>query len=422
MKASIKQHFHWIIAVVVFLEIVVFGGIINSFSVYLIPITESLGVTRGEYALADIPYSLVSFFSTLIFGSLISRFGQRKTTFCSLMLCAGALIIRSIAQNLMVYSVSVILFGIGYGACYTAMAVRTIKLWFHKHQGLVLGVVSMASGFGGSLMNTLLTKIIVVYDWRAAMVVSAGILVTTAAIFLVVRERPEQMGLEAYGINEIHHGNNKKRVEDNWPGFPVKVLYRRPLFYLMCLTTLLSCVCVSLTFSVVTPYFQDLGYSPEAAASFNSVMMLTLAFAKLGLGWLSDRIGGKPVAVICMAFAAVGQWMLATVTDSVAGYVAVSLFSVGVAVSTIVIPLVALPLFGYHGSTEANCIFISMASLAGMISTPLSNLIYDRVGTYSYTFQGAAIMDLVIIGLYLLMFAMAKGEKKRYYSQIQKSA
>ena len=55
MKASIKQHFHWIIAIVVFLEIVVFGGTINSVSVYLIPITESLGVTRGEYALADTP-------------------------------------------------------------------------------------------------------------------------------------------------------------------------------------------------------------------------------------------------------------------------------------------------------------------------------------------------------------------------------
>ena len=419
MKAIIKHNFHWIIAVVVFFEIIIFGGIINSVGVYVIPITESLGVTRGEYALAETPYSLVSFLSTLICGRMVPRFGQRNMTFFALILCSGALVMRSLAQNLMVYSMSVILFGIGFGACYTAMAVHIIKQWFHRHQGLVLGFASMASGLGGSFMNVLLTKIIVTSSWRTALFVSAGILVVTAVVFLVVRDRPEQMGLEPYGRNDFRPGKSQKHAEDNWPGFSKKVLYRRPLFYVMCITTLLSCVCVYLTYSVVTPYFRDLGYSPEAAASFNSVMMLVLAFAKLGLGWLSDRIGGKPVAVICIFFAAVGQWMLATVTSPVAGYMAVSLFAVGLSVSTIVIPLVALPLFGHQGSTEVNSVFISLSSLAGIISTPMSNLIYDRIGTYSYTFQGAAILDVVIIGLYLVMFAMARGERKRYYAQLQ---
>ena len=421
MKASIKQHFHWIIAIVVFLEIVVFGGTINSVSVYLIPITESLGVTRGEYALADTPYSLVSFFSTLICGTLVTRFGQKKLTIFSLLVCAGALVIRSMSQNLTVYMLSVILFGIGYGASYTAMAVRVIKLWFHKHQGLVLGAVSMASGLGGSIMTPFLTGIIVASDWRTALLVSAGILFATAMLFLIIRDKPEEMGLEAYGINEIQPDKNKKQVQDHWPGFPAKVLYRRPLFYLMCLATLLSCACVYLTSSVVTPYFQDLGYSPEEAAGFNSVLMLVLAFAKLALGWLSDRVGGKPIAVICMIFAAAGQWMLATATGPVMGYIGVSMFAVGLSVSTILIPLVSLPLFGYHGSTEVNSVFISMASLAGVISTPICNLIYDRVGTYSYTFRGAAIMDLVVLGMYLLMFSMAKGEKKQYYAQEEKN-
>ena len=421
MKTNLKKRFHWILAVVVFLEMIIFGGIINSVSVYVIPITQSLGVTRGAYSLAGMPYSLVSFFSTMICGSLFSRVGQCRLTVCSLLLCAVALVIRSLAQDLGMYTVSMILFGIGYGACFTAGAVRLIKLWFHRHQGLILGFVSMASGLGGSLMTMLLTKIIVISSWRMALLFSAGLLVLTAIMCLIIRDRPEQMGLTPYGENELHPGKNQKHEQDNWPGFPAKVNYRRPLFYLMCLTTVLSCICVYLTSSVVTPHFRDLGFSPEEAASFDSVLMFILAFAKLGLGWLSDRIGGKPVAVICMIFAAVGQWLLAGATDAATGYVAVSLFSVGLSMSSIVIPLVALPLFGYHGSTEVNSVFISMASLAGVISTPICNLIYDRVGTYSYTFRGAAIMDLVVLGMYLLMFSMAKGEKKRYYAQEEKN-
>ena len=266
-------------------------------------------------------------------------------------------------------------------------------------------------------MTLVLTKIIVISNWRVAMMFSAGVLVLTAVLYLIVQEKPEHMGLTPYGENDHHPGKYQKHEHDNWPGFSARENYRRPLFYLMCLTTMLSCVCVYLTSSVVVPHFRDLGFSPEKAASFDSVLMLVLAFAKLGLGWLSDRIGGKPVVVICMAFAAVGQWLLAGAANAVTGYVAVAMFSVGLSMSTIVIPLVSLPLFGYHGSTEVNSIFISMASLAGMISTPVSNLIYDRLGTYSYTFRAAAALDVFVLGLYLLMFVMAKREKKRYFAQ-----
>lgn len=417
MRKGIRKHFHWVIAAVVFLEMIVFGGIINSVNVYVIPITESLGVTRGAYSLAGLPYSLVSFLSAMVCDSLFSRIGQRRLTVGSLLISAAALVMRAFAKDLTVYTFSMVLFGIGFGACFTAGAVRIIKLWFHRHQGLVLGAVSMASGLGGSLMTAVLTKIIVISNWRHALLFSAGLLVLTAIVYLTVRDRPQQMGLKPYGEGTLSSERNNKRLEDNWPGFPGKVIRRRPLFYLMCLTTLLSCTCVYLTSFVVVPYFQDLGYSAEKAASFDSVLMLVLAFAKLGAGWLSDRIGGKSVAVICMIFAAAGQWMLAGVTQPIAGYVAVSLFAVGLCMASIVIPLVAQPLFGYRGSTEVNSVFISMASLAVMIATPTSNLIYDSLGTYRYTFLGAAILDIFVIGLYFLMFAMARREKKRYEMQ-----
>ena len=51
MKNGIKKNYHWVIAVLVFLEMVIFGGLINSASVFTLPISEGLGVSTTSYAL-----------------------------------------------------------------------------------------------------------------------------------------------------------------------------------------------------------------------------------------------------------------------------------------------------------------------------------------------------------------------------------
>ena len=48
MKRIIRQNYHWVIALLAFLEMIVFGGLLNSASVFIIPISETLGVTRGS--------------------------------------------------------------------------------------------------------------------------------------------------------------------------------------------------------------------------------------------------------------------------------------------------------------------------------------------------------------------------------------
>ena len=295
---------------------------------------------------------------------------------------------------------------------------RIVKDWFFKHQGLVVGLVSMSSGLGGSLLTVVLTALIQKYDWRVANMVTAAVMALITLSYLLLRNRPEEMGLRPFGFGEQPKNRKKARQEDHsWAGFSLQELLKHPLFYVMCFTTLTTCVMLYMTSGVVIPHFQDEGYSPSQAAMYQSVYMLALAASKLLCGALCDKIGPKPVTIICMVCAALGQGILGMTSDPVLSYVGILLFAAGLCMSSIMIPLLAAPLFGYQACLSVNGIFLAMASLASIISSPASNLFYDKIGSYSPVFRVAGIINGVLIAVYFLMFAMAKRERALFESR-----
>ncbi len=412
---ALKRHYHWVIALIVFIEMVIYGGFLNAGSVFTVPITEALDLTRGNYSLALMPRGIVGFFSTMITGFLFHKFGYRKSAIVSLFSFAGGLALMASARTLTMIGVSNGILGLSYGVCTTAGAVRIMKSWFHKHQGLMLGVVSMATGVGGSIMSMTLTEIIIASSWRYAYLFTALLIVILAILHLLLRDKPEQMGLRPYGDEAVP---GKKQAADaahtEWAGHTLQEILREPQFYLMAFCTLLSCTTVYLTFNVVVPHFQDGGYTASEAAGFQSLLLLCLSGAKLAGGWLSDWIGAKRVTLLCAGCAAAGQFLLADVSNLPLCYVGLVLFSIGLLATTITVPLLAMPLFGYRAFGSITGIFLAMISLGSMVAGPIVNLFYDWLGSYSPVFRVAAVIDIILIGLYLLLFYLCEKEKKHF--------
>ena len=414
MKA-LKRHYHWIIALIVFVEMIVYGGFLNAGSVFIVPMTESLEINRGSYSLALMPRGIVGFFSTLVTGFLFHKFGYRKSAIVSLLSFAGGLILLSSAQSLTMIGISNGLLGLSYGVCTTAGAVRIMKSWFHKHQGLMLGVVTMATGVGGSIMSMTLTEIIIASSWRYAYIFTALLMAVLAILYFLLRDKPEEMNLRPYGEDAVP---GKKQTADashtEWVGHTLQEILKEPQFYLMAFCTFLSCTNVYLTFNVVVPHFQDGGFTASEAAGYQSVLLLCLSGAKLAGGWLSDRIGAKRVTVLCAACAAVGQFLLADVSNPVLCYTGIVLFAMGLLATTITVPLLTMPLFGYRAFGSITGIFLAMISLGSMVAGPIVNLFYDWLGSYAPVFRAAAVIDVVLIGLYLLLFYLCEKEKKHF--------
>lgn len=415
MLQAIKKHYHWLIAVLVFMEMIVYGGLINSASVFVQPVSAGLGITTTSYTVALMPYTVACFIGTCCSGFLFSRFGYKKVAIISLLIVAFSLALTAEASNVYVFCLSKILFGAGYGACFTAGSVRIIKDWFWKHQGLVLGAVSMATGLGGSLMTIVLNRVIQTADWRMANYAAAVMVLAVAVLYLLLKDRPEQLKLRPFGYGAQLKSKKPRRDTHDYPGYPLNEQLKRPLFYLMCLCVVASCVCLYTTSGFVVPHFISQGYSPDQAALYQSVYMLTLAAVKLLVGVLYDLFGAKPVMIGCMLCGAAGQILLGYTNAPALSMLAMMLYAVGLTMSSIMIPLIAAPLFGYRTCLSVNGIFLGLSSLSAMIAYPISSICYDATGVYSPVYRVTGVILVGILAVYLLLFVVAKKDKERYY-------
>ena len=414
MFKFLKKHYHWIIAVVLFLITIVRGGVANNLSgLHLIPVTEAMDISRAQYSLAGSASHVLAMLTTLFSGALILRYGHRMLLTVFLLFGAAAYGLMSTADNYYIWLIGYTLLGAANGICGEAGSTRIVSVWFHKHRGAVLGVISSASGLGGSIMCILQTAAIENHSYRASYILAGICLAVCGILALVfVRSHPAKMGLLPYGDGEKL--NYKKREhEDHWHGLSMKQMIRRPTFYMMLFGTLISCILPYLAFFVVVPHLRDRGFSATEASSIQSILMLCLTGAKILSGYLCDAIGARKVALICMAVDIVALVLLATVTSFTAALIAAVVFAMALPIVTIIIPLLASSLFGYQAQAEYNGIFIAMVSAASIVANPLSNAIFDKIGSYSPVFIAAAALTVPLMGMYLLMYRLADKDRKK---------
>lgn len=411
----IKRHYHWIILAILFSEMIIYGGVGNAIGVFTIPIVEDLNIGRGAYSLTGSVQALIGAASTMVAAVLFRRFGYRKSAVLSMALCAVSYFLRGISHSFAMLTFSRVIYGFAVGALDTPGAVKTVDSWFHKHKGLILGFVGMATGLGGSVMSILLSWIITTWSWRVASFVVAGMFVLLILLYLFVQDKPENMGLEPYGEREAPKKKEKQHPShENWHGRSTADIFRTPQFYLMAACTFMLVFSAKLSSATVIPYFQDIGYSSGQAAVFNSVLMLCLAGAKLGCGELCDLIGSKKVAILCVVCLAGGQLLMGATHDLFTAYTSMVLLSVGLVMWTIMVPLMTRPLFGYAPSDALVGIFLGLTTLSGMFSEPIVNYLYDALGSYSPVYYGAAILDAVLIAAYLVLFKLCEKDKQKY--------
>ena len=328
LKKLAYQYYHWIILAVLFIENVVFGGIVNCSSVFIIPVTEGLEISRTAYSVLIMMQYLASTISTMATSLLFRRFGYKKVFLVAMLLAVVSCFTCAFAQNVYMYGLGRVFLGMSHGPCFTAGAAWIINAWFRLHHGTVLGVVTMGTGIGGSILSVLMIAIIQAIDWRWAFAISGFLQIAVMLMCLLLRNTPEEMGLKPYGDNIAHQTAKRKEQEKYiWPGISEDETRHHPAYWLTVLFTVVSCIGILMASSVLAAHFQDNGYTPEAAAQYQSVYMIALAVTKLLCGWVSEKIGGKALSVICMLCAVLGLLGLSDVSNPVLAYGTVVVFA-----------------------------------------------------------------------------------------------
>lgn len=411
MKRKIYEHYHWIIAVVTFLLMIIGGGVANNRGgIFQVPVTEAIGISRGDFSLAISIKSLTGFLLSFASGSLFIKFGYRKLVPFCMIIAAIGLGMTAFSYTVPLMCVAAALEGAS-GLCLNVGCPRIIGNWFHRRYGLVMGIVTAATGLGGSLFSIILTKMIASIGWQGSFIF-CGVSFALVAVLIIflVRNSPEEMGLKPYGAGYVPQ--KKQKVADHWEGFTIEQLQRKPAYYLMIVGTFLSSTCVYIAFQVIAPHVQDCGMDADFAAQVQGFVLLALTATKLGFGFLSDKFGAKNMTLVSLIACAVSLWLMAEIKGAVSSYIFAIIYAIALPIVGIVPPLLVPCLFGYRSGAKGMAIIISMISAASMVASPISNYLRDAIGSYRPIFRVASLASVGIIGLYLVIFALATKDRK----------
>ena len=326
MKERNGQLRYLSIVIGAFLTVGVIVGLTNNlYSLYVIPITTGLGISRGLYSMGITVRYIASAFCNLFMGRLYQRFGYRRPTVLLVLLVAASYVGYGTARNAVPLFLGALIYGVGEYFISTAALSRMLGNWFQSHLGVVTGIVMAASGVGGSALSLVLSGIMESAGWRTSLLFAAGLLAAVAVmIFFVMKDRPEELGLQPYHDPERRGAAHKpKKVAAPWAGVPMQVLLKKPYFYLTMIGMMLATIASNGVYSAVVPHLQDRGLSAAYAAKMLSLMLVLLAVDKIVLGMLADRFGAHFSTLLCVLFTFSGIVVLTLVKNEWQAVIAV---------------------------------------------------------------------------------------------------
>lgn len=408
----IRQNYHWVVAGVMFIMVFFYGGGINNItSLHLAPVSEYLGISRAEFTLLSSSRTVIAMISTFLSGFLIHKYGARLCSGLGMTaVMTGYLLLAQMKTSVMLLPGNALL-GLGTGLCSTSAAVFVTRVWFHRHSGTVLGVITAASGIGSSLICILQTAAMEATSFRGSYwvcVIASAI--GAVLVFLFVRNKPGDLGLMPLGFGETVKTRRSTNKDIGHLGYSMKELWRRPSFYLLFLITTLISIIIYLAFPVIRPFVVDCGFSEAAASGVQSFMLLFLTVVKIFTGYLNDHIGGKRVFLICLITAAVSLGILAFTENYYLILLAVFIYTCCLPLTTLAVPFLAADLFGYQAQAQYTGIFLSLIQIMTFVGEVITNFFYDRLGSYHFSFLVGAICSVLTM---LLLCIVSRMENKK---------
>ncbi len=395
-------HYGWVIVFAGFMVMCFVVCIVsNCVSLFVKPVSEALGITRQAFSLNTTFYSVSGMVVSLFLGGIIKRFNVKKVMmFCSVLLpvvYAGF----SVAKSIYLYYIISFVLGL-LGLSMTMIPISTLMTrWFTEKRGLALGLAFTGSGFGGIFLTPFISNLIVSQGYQRTYFILA-VLMFAAVVpctFFLIKNRPEDMGLEPYGGYPKEHSSGNVTV-----GLTGAEVRKIPLFYVwLAIAVMVTAGCSSLMQQLV-PYVSDLGFDLAFTASIGAMLMGCLAAGKIALGQIFDSIGAKRGALLSLSMLLCTYILLLFAASKPFLYAAVIMSSIGISFATVAYPVVTQSLFGTKDYANIYSI-VTLASNLGMaFGSPVTASIYDKTGSYYTAWAAYAVLVAICIVLFLLLF------------------
>jgi MFS family permease len=281
------------------------GGFhLYGFTVFFLPITQELGLSRAATSLA---FSLARAEGAIegpFAGYLIDRFGPRPIIMAAVMLSGlGYMLLATVHSYNTFLAVYLGVISLAFSAGFMHSPMVLANSWFIRRRALAMTLISSSISIGGTLITPLLALSVYTFGWRySAFLAGLGLILLGIPLALPVRRSPESLGLLPDGesrekIRETNVSASAQPVLQQQQkaefSFTVWDAMKTSPFWLMILATSGRVA----AFNTITVHFIPMmvwkGVSEQRAAAMLATMALVSFPTHLLLGWLADRMN-KP--------------------------------------------------------------------------------------------------------------------------------
>ena len=172
-----------------------------SFGVFMKPMTEDFGWSRATLSLAfGITFMLSGLLRPLA-GYLADRYSPKAAALSGVVVMGAMLLLVPLIQNLIHLYVLFAAMAIGVTLGMGPVLTKIVSSWFYTNRGVTLGLISGASSLGGMVLVPGSSLFLVLSDWKQAYWFLGLLLliVVTPIGLLLIKNRPEDVGLQARG-------------------------------------------------------------------------------------------------------------------------------------------------------------------------------------------------------------------------------
>lgn len=253
----------------------------------------SHGTISGAVSLNLLLFGLFSPFAT----SLMERFGVHRVAAIALAVVGtGSALSVFVSEPWQLWILWGFLIGAGTGAVSMPFAALVAGRWFTQRRGLVSGILTAASSTGQLVFLPLLAHLAGRHSWQAAsLVIAAAAVLAAPGVFLVLKDRPQDVGLVSYG-QDVDASPTEQPATTALGSLRFAVRCRE--FWLLAGT---FAVCGATTVGLVGTHFvpsaHDHGMPATTAASLLALVGIFDILGTLASGWLTDRIDPRVLLV-----------------------------------------------------------------------------------------------------------------------------
>jgi OFA family oxalate/formate antiporter-like MFS transporter len=393
----------WIVLACFIINLYVGGIIFFSFTAFFEPIQQEFGWSYTQISIATSLRGLEMGIFAPIVGFLVDRFGSRKLLLGGSVIIGIGLLILSFTQSLLMFYLCFLFIALGSGGCTSVVTLTAVSVWFRKNVGLAMGI--MASGFGaGGLTVPLVVFLIDACGWRLTLVIlGVGMWLLGIPLSLVVRDRPEQLGLTPEGTapessQAVAEGESHRRTKGTF----LDMIKKRSFLYLN-LTETVRMMSVTAVVIHMMPYLSSLGIPRATSGAVAAALPLVSIAGRFGFGWWGDRLDKRIVMAITFFMMSAGAFTFCYVHSIGLLLLFLLLFAPGFGGSMVLRGAILQEYFGTAYFGKMIGIVMGSASIGGIVGPTLAGWAFDTTSSYTSVWYGLCVISGSAIFLIMKM-------------------